>query len=365
MVSGVFSIPLDAHATTAFGKPKGPQLGLREYIGGRENALTQEAATAVLEGQTVHNPLVFHGPPATGKSHLLQGLAHRWQLEHPGSNIVFCCAADFARAYAHALDTDAVDEFRCKHRGTPLLVMDDLHHLDGKNAAQLELVRTLDAMSRRGGLFWAAARYSPSDLRNVAPSLTSRLCEGLTVPLRPPAAAARRAILRRLAESHALELPESVLQLLVQGAFGGAPLFATAPQLHHALLQLEAEARLEDRLIDADLTRRFLAGQRVHGAPTLRAITNAVSKHFHLPASQMKGPSRRREVVRARGVAILLTRRLTDASLEQLGRHFGGRDHTTVLHALRQTETLLATDAAIRQAVAELTAHMTMHSPAP
>jgi chromosomal replication initiator protein len=270
-------------------------------------------------------------------------------------------SADFARAYAHAVETDALNDFRAKHRQVSLLAIDDLHHLDGKEAAQLELTRTLDELRRRDGLLWAASRHAPGELNGMTPALASRLSEGLVVPLQPPAAAARRVILERLAKLHGVELPEPVVELLIRSSSGGSPLLATAPELNHALLQLRTESQLARRSIDASLARRIVDRQRANGQPSMEAITTAVCRYFNLTAAELKSPARRREVVRARGVAILLTRRLTDTSLEQLGRQFGGRDHTTVLHACRKTEALLKTDAAIRQAVDQITRLATIH----
>ena len=137
------------------GKRERLRVGLREYIGGRENILAREAANALLERHPSYNPLVLHGPTATGKSLLLRGLAHRWKLKNRGCSVILLSGADFARAYAHAVETDALSDFRSKHRQTSHLAIDDFHHLDGKDAAQLELTRTLDALQQRDGLFWA------------------------------------------------------------------------------------------------------------------------------------------------------------------------------------------------------------------
>ena len=199
--------------------------------------------------------------------------------------------------------------------------------------------------------------HSPADSSILLDALASRLNGGLTVPLVPPGPKARHVICRRLQVELGVTLPETVLQLVAEGA-ADANTPPTVPQLRNAILQLANLAESEGRPLTEDLARCSLNSLEHTRQPQLRSITRQVCRYFQLKASDLKGPARHQRVVRARGVAMLLARQLTSKSLEQVGQHFGNRDHTTVMHACRKTESLLHSDPAIRRAVDELIAQL-------
>jgi chromosomal replication initiator protein len=182
----------------------------------------------------------------------------------------------------------------------------------------------------------------------LIPALRSRLSAGLAVPLAYPARAARRVILERLAAARGVSLPPRVLDGLA------GQLQGSVPALVSAILELELSARVEGQSVDPERVRQYVAGRSTGVEPTLRQIACATAKYFGLKLSDLKGPRRCRSLVAGRGVAMLLARLFTKSSLEQIGTFFGGRDHTTVLHACRRTEKLLRRDRATRLAVADL-----------
>lgn len=349
VVTGVFSIPLDApRAALHNSNGDGPRLPLREFISGNENALARVAAEDLLTGDR-YNPLVFCGEPGTGKSHLCRGLAARWRRQHPKAKVRVIHGADFARRYAAAVEADDVDEFRRKFRKLDLLLLENLTELASKPSAQQELIVTLDHLLAEDRRVLVTSTKLPAQIGKLSPALASRLSAGLIVPLTRPAAKPRRAILQRLAAAHKIEFTQAALDTLVR------QLDATVPELNHVVVTLAAQGPK----IDANAVHNYLADGETASRPTLRTITSRVARYFKLKSSDLKGPTRRQAVVRARGVAMLLARQLTGKSLEEVGRHYGGRDHTTVLHACRKTESLLEDDPATRHAVEEIRNQLT------
>jgi len=355
IVDGITDIPLPGQPVDCDPGPQqglGGECGLRHFIVGPENRLVEVAVRAVLEGSPgSYNPLVFYGGSGTGKSHLARGLAAQWKLQHR------CCAVyttgtDFARELAEAINTQAVDDFRAKYRRASLLVFEDIGRLtdkrSGKISAQDELIHTLDALvkSRRWAVLTASA--APCRLRYIMPRLQSRLSEGLSVPLLPPAANTRLSVLQRLAEDRNLKLPKSVAHVLADG------LAATVPELCGALLQLDVSSRPDGGSIDAKAARRYLTKRNGSREPSIHEVALATAKFFSLTLRELRSPSRRRAVVTARDAAIYLARLFTHASFDELGEYFGGRDHSTIIHGCRKLEALLETDLTIRSAMEEL-----------
>jgi chromosomal replication initiator protein len=261
---------------------------------------------------------------------------------------MFTTATDFAREFADAVDTQAVEEFRRRYRTPALLVVEDLGRLQAKPAAQQELQHTLDVLLQTGRRAVLTALRSPPELSGLAPTLRSRLIQGLTVPLAVPEGLTRRVLVRRLADCRGLPLPDEAVTLLADGLYG------PVPKLSAALMQLQASADLEACPIDAERIRAFLARQRRLAAPRLQQIAATTARYFCVRVADLRSPSRRQTIVTARGVAMYLARLLTDESFRQIGQYFGGRDHTTILHGYRKTEQLLKTEPLIQKAVGEL-----------
>ncbi len=357
MVSGIFSIALEAFSSRAnearhAGAPR--HLLLREYIGSDENLLVRHAAESLLQRRTRYNPYVFYGPTGTGKTFLALGLVARWREEYPDDRVIATCGPDFARSYGNAVDTDSLSALREKCRCADLFVLDDVHLLQPKRPAQDELARLLDLLLESDAVILLTSNMSPTADVRLQPRLCSRLCSGLPVAFTVPGTAARRLLLRRLADAHEVNLSEDAIELLAGSSPEKNSEPFTVPQLNHAVMQLGHAADGRTSLIDAERVRRFLLDQASQRQPTCRLIAAKVSKYFSLTSQELRSASRRRHVVRARGVAMLLSWNLTRKSLEAVGRYFGNRDHTTVLHACRKTELLQQTDPAISKAMEEL-----------
>lgn len=321
---------------------------LREYVGSEENVLARVAAQTLLSSPERFNPLVFVGPTGVGKSHLALGLVERWKHAHRDRQAIVTTGADFARAYAAAVETDSLADLREKYCAADLMLIDDLQELSGKRAAQQELIHLLDALLAAQRRVVVTARQMPSEIPHFAEGLSSRLSAGLCVPLAAPGTLARRTILAKLTALHHMPLAEPTLNLLTESLAG------TVPQLNHAVVELEHVSRNGKQALDPEAVGEFLSQQSTCLRPSLRTIATTVAKYFRLKSADLKGPSRQTGVVQARSVAMYLARRLTDETLEQIGKQFGGRDHTTVLHACRKTKRLFETDTETRHVVEEL-----------
>jgi chromosomal replication initiator protein len=348
MADAVVSIPLAGQPfAVSVQAERGPgrPLALDRFLAGPENQLVEPVVRQLLGGKSgIFNPLVLYGPSGTGKSHLALGLATAWRASLPGRKVIHLPADDFAHDLANAIEMQAVDDLRTLLRSASLLVVEDLGRLLDKPAAQEELLHTLDAVVRCGGQVVITAHAAPVNLRGLLPGLQSRLVAGLCLPLSLPGPTARLEILKRLAALREVELAEPAARLLAEGLNG------SVPELMGALVQLEVPARQEECSIDAPAIRKFL-GQRDARRPQITRITSLTARHFSIPVKELRGPSRRRAVVHARDVAMHLSRLLTGHSLEQIGRYFGGRDHTTVMHGCQKAAELAKTDSAIRHTV--------------
>jgi chromosomal replication initiator protein len=329
----------------------GPGSGLvpasSDFVAGPENSVALAAVDAVLDdGPPRWSPWVFFGPSGVGKSHLAVGLVAVWKARHRGSAI-YATALDFARELADAIETQATDDFQARYRHVSLLVLDDVHRLASREAVQEELICVLDALADIGGRVVLTAATAPEQLAGFLPRLQSRMVSGLAVPLAIPGPAARRVLLRRLAQGRSMAFDEPILEILANKMAG------PVPQLAGILAQLEITARGQSGTITPQMVQQCLAARTV-SSPSFREIAALTARHFSMKVTDLRSKSRRRTVVIARDVAMYLARTLTGSSLKQIGTYFAGRDHTTVAHGCCKTEQLVKSDPAIRAAVEHL-----------
>ncbi len=321
------------------------------FVLGPENALVRELVRAVTSTSPAYNPLVIYGASGVGKTTLAHLLADQWQQVHADKSIIRTTAADLARALAHAAETNSVADLRTRHQRCDLLLIDDLHHLADRPAAQQFLTTTIDALVRRGVLVSATLRQLPVETGALLPMLASRLHAGLIVPLVPPAALARQEIVRELAAQLDIRLTDDITAQLV-GTGRRRSAATTVPQLRHAMMQL-ASATAHGRPYESQ------GDNEPDLKAVFRQITTTVARHFQLTSAELKGKSRRQHVVEARSTAMHLCRTLTDASLAEIGRHFGNRDHTTVLHACQKMQALARHEPSLARTLDQLATQVT------
>lgn len=350
-MSTLFSIPRKApgaHAPARRG-------AAGQYIGGKENLLVRSLEQVLAGAEPAWNPVVLSGVSGCGKSLLLDLFAGEFTAAFPQAHVITITGADYARAFATACDADSISDFRHKFGKAQLLAIDDLHHLAGKNGAEQELVHLLDALVRRGSLVIATMRHNPLDTP-LCPMLQSRLCAGLVIPVVPPKPEARREIVSFLAREQQLDLPPAVRERLGNPPAHGGQSFVTVPQLRHAMMELAQRARSKKTPVDPTWLDELAEQERPEPRSVIKHVAAAVAKQFQQSVADLRGQTRRQSVVQPRNLAMHLCRRLTGASYAEIGRYFGNRDHTTVLHSCRKAAAELAENLPLQRLVDELAA---------
>jgi chromosomal replication initiator protein len=310
----------------------------REAVGRAADALVSNAA------RRPFNPLFLSGSPGTGKSHLGSALIDHVAQHAPDRIIALRSASDLGRH-----DEEAAAQWS-EIRRADLIVVEDLQHLPAH--AVEAMVQLLDRALARQQQLLLTAHCGPALLVDLPIRLTSRFAQGLTVALLPWSAQGRRIFLQQKAQSCGLTIESSALDWL------GDHLPGSGRALEGALTRMEVLARLQQRTPTlADVLELFRA-EADAGRPTLERIVRQVGAYFRIKPDQLQTRRRGREVMLPRQVGMYLARRLTDLSLQQVGAWFGGRDHSTVLHACRKVEQALGQDAALSGAVRQLLADL-------
>jgi chromosomal replication initiator protein len=320
------------------------------FVIGPGNRLAHGAALAVAEAPSeAYNPLFLHGPPGLGKTHLLAAIANYLRANAPTLSVRYTTAESFTNEFVTALKTSGADGFKARYRDIDVLLIDDVQFLQGKPATEEEFFHTFNALYEAGSQLVLSADRLPSELSTLASRLRDRFEWGLTVPVEPPNLATRLTVLRRLVEEAGVEIDdESALSELANR------IDVNLRQLHGALTKVIAHASLMARPLSTDLIAEVIPGARSKRPTSVEEIQQRVAEGFGISRAELVGSTRAATPLRARQVAIFLTRDLTDLSLPQIGRLYGGRDHSTVLNSLRRVEARLDEDSELAEKVREL-----------
>jgi chromosomal replication initiator protein len=336
-------IPLERSASVRRHLPAVDEKGwmLPNFVVGPENELLRflfdESQIRRLKELS---PVVLYGEKSLGKTALSITLAVRWARLTRLRPLSFATGVSFAADYAAAVEIDDIDSFRRRYRECQLLLIDDLDPLMEKPAAQLELVHTLDVMAEAAKPVIFTANRLPASLAGIVASLASRLSGGLSIALQRPGLQSRSAIISTLvAQCDSLLDAEELIEFCMR--YASKPLRASDLQ---SIVLLAMQNKTASGSIDYAVVS-LLANQLFTGSgPSLLNIAKIVSRKLRIRLSEMRGATRLASVVRARSLAIYLARKLTPCSLLQIGEFFGGRDHSTVIHACRKTEKLIESD---------------------
>lgn len=291
------------------------------------------------------SPVLLFGTKGVGKSCLAVTLAVQWSRLFGARPLHFTTGEGFCRDYEAAIEIDDIERFRNRHRRCKLLVIDDLDYLFSKGAAQEELMATLDALESEQRPVIVCLSRLPTPESGVLSALASRLVGGFSVELHPPSLTTADEILKQLVKRIDPELPVS--ELIKFARLQASPLNA---------VDLDAFVNLasQHRKISGSVDKKVLEGianQVSSGTvPTVASIAKAVGRRLGIKLNELRGSTRQSKVVRARSLAILLSRRMTTLSLQHIGEYFGGRDHSTVLHSCRKIDKLLESDSELAAA---------------
>ncbi|HKZ13884.1 MAG TPA: chromosomal replication initiator protein DnaA [Solirubrobacterales bacterium] len=354
-----FAAPREAAEAISPGLELNPSYTFDRFVIGPGNRLAHGAALAVAEAPSeAYNPLFLHGPPGLGKTHLLAAIANYLQDNAPGLSVRYTTAESFTNEFVGALKSTGADAFKARYRDIDVLLIDDVQFLEGKPATEEEFFHTFNALYESGSQLVLSADRIPSELSILASRLRDRFEWGLTVPVEPPNLATRLTVLRHLVEEAGIEIADTGALVELANRID-----ANVRQLHGALTRVIAHASLLAKPLSSELIAEVIPRTtRSAQATSVEEIQQQVAERFGISRAELIGASRAATPLRARQVAIYLTREMTDLSLPQIGRLYGGRDHTTVLNSLRRIEASLDEDEVLNKKVAEL--RTAIHNPA-
>lgn len=320
-----------------------------QFVVGTPNELAHAAARRVAEGGDVtFNPLFLYGGVGLGKTHLMHAIAHEVRATRPDARVLYLSAEQFMFRFVQALRFKDMHSFKEQFRSVDMLMVDDLQFIAGKNSTQDEFFHTFNALIEQGKHIVISADRSPGEIEGLEERIRSRLQWGLVVDLHPTNYELRLGILHAKAEAQAKANPSVGLDVKVL-EFLAHRISSNVRVLEGALTRLFAFGSLVGRDITMDMAQDSLADllRQSDRKVTIDEIQRKVAEHYNLRISDLLSPRRARAVARPRQVAMFLSKSLTSKSLPEIGRKFGGRDHTTVIHAVKRVEEMRATDSQI------------------
>ena len=328
-----------------------PRLTFDSFVEDGSNRVALNAARALAApGPVRFSPLFLHGGTGIGKTHLMHAIGAAFLDAMPESRVLYMSAERFMFEFVAAMRARDTFAFKARLRGCDLLLIDDLQFIAGKDATQEEFFHTINEVMAAGKRLVIAADRCPQALDGIEPRILGRMAAGLVADIKAPEAALRRAVLDRRCAELDVAVPEPVVALLA------ARIQASIRELEGALNRVVAYAQLTGEAIDLDFAVATLgdALRGVRRQVTIDEIQKAVSAHFDMKPIDLVSARRARAIARPRQIAMYLAKRLTTRSLPEIGRKFGGRDHSTVIHAVRRIEELRDSDRDVDGAVRAL-----------
>lgn len=334
--------------TDALSAPLDPRYTFENFVTGKPNEFAYAAAQRVAESERVaFNPLFLYGGVGLGKTHLMHAIADSIRKRQPDRKVVYLSAEKFMYSFVRALRYKDTMAFKEQFRSVDVLMIDDVQFISGKDSTQEEFFHTFNALVDQGRQIVISADKSPADLEDIGDRLRSRLASGLVADIHPTTYELRLSILQSKADQMGQEVPEKVLEFLAH------KIATNVRELEGALTRLVAHAQLVGRDLSLETAQDVLRDVlRAHDRRvTIEEIQKKVAEHFQIRVSDMHSARRSRSVARPRQVAMYLSKQLTSRSLPEIGRKFGGRDHTTVMHAVKKIEELMGEDPAFSEDV--------------
>jgi chromosomal replication initiator protein len=327
------------------------------FVIGNSNQFAQAACEAVAElPSRAYNPLFIYGGVGLGKTHLLHAVGHQIAKLYPHLRLVYLSSERFTNDLINAIRYDRTAEFRAKYRTIDLLLIDDIQFISGKERTQEEFFHTFNDLYEARKQIVVSSDAAPKEIPELEERLRSRFEWGLIADIQPPDFETRVAILKKKAETERVRLPDDVAYLIA------SRIKANIREIEGSLTRMIAFCSLSGREMSVDLAQEVLAdlwGEE-EKIISIEQIQRKVAEHFSIKLSDMRAQNRAKSVAFPRQIAMYLSRQLTHASLSDIGRAFGGKDHTTVLHAVSKLQALVQEDPKLKQTIDTLTQGITL-----
>jgi len=319
------------------------------FIEGDCNRLARSAAWAIARepGGTSFNPFLIYGGVGLGKTHLIQAVGNYVRTESGDQTVLYVSSERFTTEFVQSIQRNRISEFSMFYRHIDLLIVDDVQFFSGKEKTQEEFFHIFNALHQSGRQIVLSADRPPRDIEGIEERLLSRFQWGLSADVQPPGLETRIAILKRKAEDDGIDLDDEVIEFIAHN------IKSNIRELEGALIRLLAHSTLHQRELDLDLAKDVL-GDLMEDRQvnlTIEEIQRIVCEYLDIPEDLVRDKTRKREVVRARQIAMYFCKKLTQHSLKTIGLHFGGRDHSTVIHANNTVEDQMETDDRFRNLV--------------
>jgi chromosomal replication initiator protein len=319
------------------------------FIKGESNQLARAAALAVANnpGGTSFNPLVIYGGTGLGKTHLIQAIGNYALENGKAKRVCYISSEKFTIEFVDSIQSDRIKEFSNYYRSMDVLIVDDIQFFSGKEKTQDSFFHTFNTLHQLGKQIVLSSDKPPKDLKGLDERLISRFQWGLTADIQPPDLETRTAILKKRCDDDKIEMAPEIIDFIA------ANVTSNIRELEGCYISLLAKASLENREITLDLARDVvrLIVKDLRAPLSIENIQQVVSEYFNIPTDLLRAKTRKQEIVNARQIAMYLAKELTNSSLKTIGLHFGGRDHSTVIHAYQSVEDQTKVDLKYRDAV--------------
>lgn len=333
------------------GERLNPKYVFDEFVVGNNSRMTFAACRAVSEKPAqAYNPLFIYGGVGLGKTHLMQAIGHVVTQEHHSARVHYSSAEAFMNELITAIRQGKGHEFRTKYRNVDLLLIDDIQFLAGKESTQEEFFHTFNALHGANKQIVVTSDRPPKEIPTLEDRLVSRFEWGLITDIQTPDYETRLAILRKKVEKENIGIPDDVLAFIAENVK------SNIRELEGSLVRLLVHASVYRSAVDLDVAREVLKDfvKPASRKTSISTIQKVVSQHYRVPLDSMRSKIRTARLAFPRQVAIYLARNMTAASLTQIGQRFGGRDHTTIIHACQKITNLLENDVSLKATISQL-----------
>ena len=330
-----------------------PRYTFQNFITGEGNQLARAAAGAISDnpGGTSFNPFFVYGGVGLGKTHLIQAIGNEIVNKFPDSKVIYLSTDIFTVEFVESIQSNRVNEFSNFYRGMDVLIIDDIQFLIGKEKTQDLFFHIFNTLHQSRKQIILSSDKPPKNLKGLDERLISRFQWGLTADIQPPELETRIAILRKKAEVYGMTVSGEILEYIASN------ITSNIRELEGCLIKILANASLSSKEITFELVKKTvneIATDRKKNNINIDSITKVVCDHFNIAENKIRDKTRKKEIVQARQLAMYLSKEMTNASLKTIGLHFGGRDHSTVIHACTSIENSKENDKSVREMIEDL-----------